>query len=720
MSNQTGPTGPTGVGIKYILIKNYSFYVYNSDNSLDILPIMGNINCNTGKTGIGVEQIILNHCGDLTTLYTNGDFRPSGKIYYTTDDAPTGWTGYTGNTGYTGESSTPNIFTGYTGYIGHQGPINIGPTGIIGPPGIDNIYFYTGYIGWTGYTGQTGVTGNTGGYGINTFDGSTGPTGYTGMTGDTGATGDTSTYGSTGYKGLTGTLGYTGPIGPQISGPTGSYYDYFNGTGYWCSGTGYQNMVNQLRQPSTFQPQWFGFSGTTGANTSSIILGTRSNTPNNGQDTIAIGYNAGLTNQMFGSISVGYEAGYHIQQGFGIGIGWRSGYSQFPHCIDIGNTVNIPSDLNINNQASIFIGNATSKSFQTNSVCIGNITNLLSISNDIYIGDFPSITSNISYNISIGSNSDNIVKSGEGIAIGYQCGTLNQGNGAIAIGSYSHSDSSDTLPSYNIGIGYSAARYNQHFYSIAIGTDTGNSYQEPYSISIGCGSGFTGQSESSVALGYQSGYYSQKTQNVAIGYQCAYNLQSSGSVAIGYQCQYTGSQNYSIGIGYKAGYYSQGTGTILIGNYSGYTFSNSNSVAIGTNTSYTGIGENSISIGYNSGQIIPTDNTFNTIQNMTSLSSGSTLYYDNTSGQIGPLVSTRRMKTNIHNLDDTVDTKSILNNLKPVSFNYTNNPNKTIGLIAESVHQVYPKLTTDISVYYSLLNILLLKQMQYLINANRN
>jgi hypothetical protein len=148
----TGPTGSTGIGIRYIGIKDYEFVVYNSDNSKSSVPIMGNIYCNTGPTGIGVNDITLNNCGDLTTQYSNGDFRPSGKIIYISSDAPTGWIGPTGSRGITGISSSMYIHTGPIGYTGWTGSINVGATGYTGIQGLDNPYFFNGYIGYIGPT----------------------------------------------------------------------------------------------------------------------------------------------------------------------------------------------------------------------------------------------------------------------------------------------------------------------------------------------------------------------------------------------------------------------------------------------------------------------------------------------------------------------------------------------------------------------------------------
>jgi hypothetical protein len=181
----------------------------NTSNNLYVTNSIGQ----NSSSILSLSNIDIN--GNITFLPTGPIGLPTNNGIYFADGtfqntAAILNTGSNG-TGPTGPQSTITGPTGPTGYQ-HTGPT--GPqstiTGFTGP---------TGIAGFTGPTGpQSTITGPTGRTGA---VGRTGYTGPTGMTGYTGPTGPQSVI--TGPTGRTGQTGYTGPTGPPsaITGPTG-------------------------------------------------------------------------------------------------------------------------------------------------------------------------------------------------------------------------------------------------------------------------------------------------------------------------------------------------------------------------------------------------------------------------------------------------------------------------------------------------------------------
>jgi hypothetical protein len=97
---------------------------------------------------------------------------------------------------------------------------------------------------------------------------------------------------------------------------------------------------------------------------------------------------------------------------------------------------------------------------------------------------------------------------------------------------------------------------------------------------------------------------------------------------------------------------------------------------------------------------------------------GSSLLYDVGTGQIGPFTSSKRFKENIKPLNDNIVLN--LEHLKVKRFEKGDTSH--IGLIAEEVVEYYPEIVNldendePYSINYSLLNILLLKQLQLILN----
>lgn len=675
-------TGPTGVGIKYITQRDCTIIQYMSNNTVLNTPIVGNLYCHTGPTGYSVVDLNLNSCGDLITIYNDGQYIPSGKIVFYS----TGFTGYTGPIGYTGATGITAIYlTGYTGLTGS--------TGSTGPQG------YIATYGTTGYTGKTGPRG---------FTGSSGPNAITGSTGSTGAIGR---LGYTGYKGY-----------GNVTGPTG-VYKLYTGTGIWGnvgSFTTYSDMINQLRQPYTFYPTWFCTKYIPfNAHDTSVILGKRYFV-NNQLNSISIGGNQlSDINHMEASINIGNSTGTCFKNS--INIGTNIGQSLYENSIDIGTTLtkNIYSE---DNTSSIRIGYSNQKLYHNNNIILGNINQLSSDSYNIIIGSVNKVTCSSSYNIYITNNTEiyNIYNSC--ISIGNNIGSIYQPSDSIAIGSYAQVNNFNSSSYTNIAIGYYSGHSYQYTGCIAIGTHSGEFNQNSRGISIGTYAGNINQKSDSIAIGLYAGYNNQYSQSIAIGNYSGYNYQATGSICIGYESSNYQAGMHSINIGYNSGRYSSSY-SINIGNNTARNSNGIHSVCIGNNAGYTGTGNFSVLLGNNAGiNTIPDNYSFYTIKNLIG-SIGGQLYYNYITGQIGRLVSSKKFKTNLVDLDfKTVN--SIIKKLDIVEFNYKKSPNiKSIGLIADDVAKVCPELVffdnenKPYSINYSLINVLILKQLQYICNS---
>jgi hypothetical protein len=86
-------------------------------------------------------------------------------------------------------------------------------------------------------------------------------------------------------------------------------------------------------------------------------------------------------------------------------------------------------------------------------------------------------------------------------------------------------------------------------------------------------------------------------------------------------------------------------------------------------------------------------------------------------GQLGTVFSSLRFKKNIVTLD--IDELSLINKLRPVTFNYISQQKRSLGLIAEEVEEVYPEICVYngeelLTMDYSCLAIMLLREVQEL------
>ncbi|MFZ0927149.1 MAG: tail fiber domain-containing protein [Syntrophobacteraceae bacterium] len=226
--------------------------------------------------------------------------------------------------------------------------------------------------------------------------------------------------------------------------------------------------------------------------------------------------------------------------------------------------------------------------------------------------------------------------------------------------------------------------------------------------------------------------------NTASGEAALYsNTTGYDNAAIGVEALYsntTGTYNTASGLGAlysnTTGYNNTATGEgALSSNTTGY-----NNTALGAGAGYIATeftGSNNIYIGSGVQAASPTES--NTIrigsgQSETFIAgingatvTGSPVYVDPNTGQLGTLTSSRRYKEDV---EDMGDASSGLMKLRPVSFHYkpeyAKGPRQLqYGLIAEEVAEVYPDLVQydpktgqPQTVYYHLINAMLLNEVQ--------
>jgi hypothetical protein len=188
------------------------------------------------------------------------------------------------------------------------------------------------------------------------------------------------------------------------------------------------------------------------------------------------------------------------------------------------------------------------------------------------------------------------------------------------------------------------------------------------------------------------------------------------------------SGNFNIFLGQSAGRENEiGTNNIFIGTNAGSSNTEGDyniCIGDGSDTSNSNA-VNQIVIGQ--GVQGKADNTITFPENLTSFSSGTEVNFSSPNGgMLYPVSSSRRWKTNIKDIANSLDT-SLLYKLRPVSFTPIDGHDSgntingiDIGLIAEEVDQYFPNLVPkDIhgqpaSVKYSLLSVLLLEEVKKL------
>lgn len=210
--------------------------------------------------------------------------------------------------------------------------------------------------------------------------------------------------------------------------------------------------------------------------------------------------------------------------------------------------------------------------------------------------------------------------------------------------------------------------------------------------------------QSNVGIGY-AGFarLTSSTHNVSVG-NVNFNGLTSGfgqNVGIGHGAFYQlGTGAYNIGVGYEPGgnYTGAESSNILIGHLG--VNAESNVLRIGTQGSSDG----QQSTCYVAG-----------ITGVTVANSAAVLINTST-GQLGTVISSRRYKENIQDMEDA---SSPILSLRPVTFNFKTDAEKNnqFGLIAEEVSKIMPQLVTynlegqPETVHYHDLPVLLLNEV---------
>lgn len=159
----------------------------------------------------------------------------------------------------------------------------------------------------------------------------------------------------------------------------------------------------------------------------------------------------------------------------------------------------------------------------------------------------------------------------------------------------------------------------------------------------------------------------------------------------------SGSSNTLVGSG--AGINSTGSSNSVFGAGAGQSITTgSNNTLLGANTNVTTVNQISFATAIGAGAIVRTSDTIalgrengaDTVRIFGLGTAGSTTLCRNASNQISTCSSSRRYKSNIRFFADGLN---LLNKLNPVSFNWNTSDQADIGLIAEEVAEVEPRLT---------------------------
>jgi len=252
------------------------------------------------------------------------------------------------------------------------------------------------------------------------------------------------------------------------------------------------------------------------------------------------------------------------------------------------------------------------------------------------------------------------------------------------------------------------------------------SYGAPDNTFVGLDSGLLCSGQKNAYFGNHTAPHTGNVGNgnVLIGSESGYsNLDGSYNTFLGTS---SGSKNthgsWNTFIGASAGSANElGTSNIFIGPNSGISSIAGNScicIGDGSDTS-SEVPINQIAIGH--GVISSGDNTLTFPNNLKAMVHGTEVNFSSTNGGcLYPVSSTIRWKENVRDLEDTIRSEDIYK-LRPVTFTGKENPDEhSMGLIAEEVNDFFPILVPKdgknrpASVKYSLLSILLLKEVQKL------
>ena len=294
----------------------------------------------------------------------------------------------------------------------------------------------------------------------------------------------------------------------------------------------------------------------------------------------------------------------------------------------------------------------------------------------------------------------------------------------------------------SIGIGAGTGSVMNTFF----GYNAGNSETSSENTYIGHLAGEHSVSTGkNVFIGNEAGRYSIGAQNTYVGDGVCSAKRSGGSYntfvgaeaglcnTIGFGNTFLGTVsgasttegNWNIFIGQSAGHSNvRGTNNIFVGTNSGSTNVSGNScicIGDGSDTN-SNVSVNQIVIGQ--GVTGKADNTITFPSNLTAFSSGTEINFSTANGGcLYPVSSSRRWKTNIHDISEDLNTANLYN-LRPVTFipteGHGNTDEMDIGFIAEEMNEQFPNMVPKdnmgepASVKYSLLSVLTIEEMKKL------
>ena len=270
-------------------------------------------------------------------------------------------------------------------------------------------------------------------------------------------------------------------------------------------------------------------------------------------------------------------------------------------------------------------------------------------------------------------------------------------NTSIGYGAFSTSTIAAGGQNTAFGYGTMAAIGNSDlqncaFGILALGVATGGAQQN---CAFGAGTLATlGAGIRNTAFGDHAltGLQATSSGNVAIGALAGFQLNSAtGTTTVGFESLFSAtSDSYSTILGYQAAFnVLTGSYNVCIGYEAGYNLNGSEaSNVIIANPGVTGI-NNTIIIGTQGNGIGEQDSCY--IAGIYGVTVTGTAVLMNSSGKLGTVASSQRFKENIVDMGDQ---SAALYKLRPVTFNYISDDNKSraYGLIAEEVEQVLPDL----------------------------
>jgi hypothetical protein len=278
-----------------------------------------------------------------------------------------------------------------------------------------------------------------------------------------------------------------------------------------------------------------------------------------------------------------------------------------------------------------------------------------------------------------------------------QLGSTSGGGGSVTINGDTGSASGATLNLNAANIAGPTASFNASGTTIAFTVSDGSS-----NIILGTNTNTGGSQNVAVGDGIFS-FGAPGNDNVVMGFNAFRRGGGSNNVAIGAatleNTSFQGSNNTVLGFAAGAAFTSTETNNIIIGyNSSGLgNLGDNNVTRIGDPTSVT-----SCFIGGIAGVTV---------------SSSAAVLINTSTGQLGTVVSSRRYKENISDMDDA--SRPIMD-LRPVTFNLKNDRTheRRFGLIAEEVEEIIPDLVVrnkegdPETVKYHDLPVLLLNELQ--------